>query len=60
MLLAADKEQFLKKVFLNEEKLIMISYWDTNKENHTDIWPPMLQCEGQFKLKNKFPGNYLI
>ena len=58
MLLAADKEQFLKKVFLNEEKLIMINYWDTNKENHTDIWPPMLQCEGQLKLK--FPGNYLI
>jgi len=49
-----------KKVFLNVEKLIMTNSTETLIRKMTEIEPPMLQCEGQVKLKNKFPGNYLI
>jgi len=49
-----------KKVFLNEEKLIMTNSTEMLIRKMTEIEPPMLQCEGQVKLKNKFPGNYLI
>ena len=48
------------KVFLNEEKLIMINSTEMLIRKMTLRLDHHLQCEGQFKLKNKFPGNYLI